>query len=139
LRHQISVLQRSFKRPKLTAADRFFWVRLASVWNGWEFRVSIFNAAPVIRLAAEGLCLYWNGQIRRWKPCRPAVPKEVRDLIRMLSRESPLLGTPHARAVRMSANMNAHNPTANRAGIEDFKWLKRSSDDLLDDMPLNVR
>jgi hypothetical protein len=38
----------------------------------------------------------------------------------------------------MSANMNAHNPTANRAGIGDFKWLKRSSDDLPDDMPLNI-
>jgi hypothetical protein len=25
LRHQIGVLQRSVKRPKLAAADRFFW------------------------------------------------------------------------------------------------------------------
>jgi hypothetical protein len=28
LRHQLVVLQRSVLRPKLTAADRFFWARL---------------------------------------------------------------------------------------------------------------
>ena len=41
LRHQIGVLQRSVKRPKLTAADRFFWAWISSAWNGWESRVSI--------------------------------------------------------------------------------------------------
>ena len=45
LRHQISVLQRSVKRPKLTAADRFFWAWISSAWNGWESRVSIIKAA----------------------------------------------------------------------------------------------
>jgi hypothetical protein len=29
LRHQLNVLQRSVKRPNLTAADRFLWVRLS--------------------------------------------------------------------------------------------------------------
>ena len=47
LRHQIGVLQRSVKRPK-TAADRFFWAWISSVWNGWESRVSIIKAATVI-------------------------------------------------------------------------------------------
>jgi len=31
LRHQLGVLQRSVKRPKLTAADRFLWAWLAAV------------------------------------------------------------------------------------------------------------
>src|SRR5215831_14688047 len=30
LRHQLHVLQRSVKRPKLTASDRFFWAGLAA-------------------------------------------------------------------------------------------------------------
>jgi hypothetical protein len=29
VRHQLTVLQRAVKRPKLTAADRFFWAWLA--------------------------------------------------------------------------------------------------------------
>jgi len=36
LRHQLGVLQRSVKRPKLSPADRFFWAWLSSVWNGWK-------------------------------------------------------------------------------------------------------
>ena len=35
LRHQIDVLRRSVKPPKLIAVDRFLWVWLCSVWNGW--------------------------------------------------------------------------------------------------------
>jgi putative transposase len=34
LRHQLGVLQRSVKRPKLTPADRFLWAWLCEVWNG---------------------------------------------------------------------------------------------------------
>jgi len=33
LRHQLSVLQRSVKRPKLTAADRFLYAWLSAVWE----------------------------------------------------------------------------------------------------------
>jgi hypothetical protein len=48
LRHQLGVLQRSVKRPKLSPADRFLWAWLSSFWNGWESRVSIVKAATVI-------------------------------------------------------------------------------------------
>ena len=33
LRYQLDVLERSVKRPKLTASDRFFWVCLAVVFR----------------------------------------------------------------------------------------------------------
>ena len=90
LRHQIGVLQRSVKRPKLTATDRFLWAWLSSVWNGWESRVSIVKAATVIGWHRKGFGLFWSWKIRHGKPGRPAVPKDVRELIRMLSRENPL-------------------------------------------------
>ena len=32
LRHQLGVLQRSVKRPKLTPSDRLLWATLATVW-----------------------------------------------------------------------------------------------------------
>jgi hypothetical protein len=35
-RHQLSVLQRSVKRPKLTAGDQFLWVCLSAVWTDWQ-------------------------------------------------------------------------------------------------------
>ena len=43
LRHQIGILQRSArKRPKLTLADRLFWVGLARVWR-------ILSAMAILR------------------------------------------------------------------------------------------
>ena len=90
MRHQLGVLQRSVKRPKLSPADRFLWAWLSSVWNGWESRVSIIKAATVIGWQRKGFGLFWRWKIRHGKPGRPVVPKEVRQLIRMLSRENPL-------------------------------------------------
>ena len=95
LRHQIGVLQRSVKRPKLTPADRVLWAWLCCVWKGWQSGVFIMKAATVVGWHRKGFGLFWTWKIRRGKPGRPAVPKEVRELIRTLSRENPLWGAPH--------------------------------------------
>ena len=95
LRHQVCVLQRSVKRPKLTATDRFVWAWLSSAWDGWQSGVFIVKAATVIGWHRKGFGLFWSGKIRGAKPGRPSVPKEVRQLIRTLSRENPLWGAPH--------------------------------------------
>src|SRR5450759_3185177 len=95
LRHQIGVLQRSVKRPKLTPADRVLWAWLCSVWNGWQSGVFIMKAVTVVGWHRKGFGLFWSWKIRRGTVGRPAVPKEVRELIRMLSRENPLWGAPH--------------------------------------------
>ena len=36
LRHQLCVLERSVKRPKLTKADRLFWAELSRFWADWR-------------------------------------------------------------------------------------------------------
>ena len=36
LRHQLGVLSRSVKRPRLTKADRGLWVLLSRRWAGWS-------------------------------------------------------------------------------------------------------
>jgi hypothetical protein len=97
LRHQIGVFQRSVKRPKLTAADRCLWAWLCSVWNGWEARVSIIQTATVIGWQRKGFGWFWSWKIRRAKPGRPPLPKDVRELIRMLSRENPMGRSSHSR------------------------------------------
>jgi hypothetical protein len=49
LRHQIGVLKRSAgKRPKLTAADRLFWVFLRRIWDNWRSALNIVQPATVI-------------------------------------------------------------------------------------------
>jgi putative transposase len=95
LRHQIAVLQRSVKRPKLNPADRVLWAWLCSVWKGWQSGVFIIKAATVVGWHRQGFGLFWSWKIRRGRPGRPAVPKEIRELIRTMSRENPLWGAPH--------------------------------------------
>jgi hypothetical protein len=36
LRHQLNVLERSVRRPKLAPSDRFFWACLAATWRDWR-------------------------------------------------------------------------------------------------------
>ncbi len=48
LRHQVGVLQRSVKRPKLTPADRLLWAWLCAIWNDWQSSVFIVKAPTVI-------------------------------------------------------------------------------------------
>ena len=43
----------------------------------------------------KGFGLFWSWKIRHGRRGRPAVPKQVRQLIRTLSRENPLWGAPH--------------------------------------------
>ena len=92
LRHQLGVLQRSVKRPKLTPADRLLWAWLCAVWNDWQSSVFIVKASTVIGWHRKGFRLFWDWKIRHGKPGRPGVPKEVRQLIRTMSRENPLWG-----------------------------------------------
>jgi transposase InsO family protein len=94
LRHQLGVLQRSVKRPKLTAADRFLWAWLAAVWTDWQPSSIIIKPATVIGWHRKGFRLFWTWKIQRGKPGRPAVPADVRSLIRTMSRDNPLWGAP---------------------------------------------
>ena len=83
------------KRPKLTAADRLFWVFLCRVWNDWRSALNIVQPATVIAWHRKGFRLFWTWKIRHGRVGRPAVAREVRDLIRKMSRENPLWGAPH--------------------------------------------
>lgn len=48
LRHQLGVLHRSVKRPKLTAADRLFWAWLSELWSDWRTALVIVRPETVI-------------------------------------------------------------------------------------------
>jgi hypothetical protein len=94
IRHQLGVLQRSVKRPKLTAADRFLWAWLSAVWADWQPSAIIIKPATVIGWHRKGFGLFWTWKIRRGKLGRPAVPADVRSLIRTMIRDNPLWGAP---------------------------------------------
>jgi transposase InsO family protein len=79
----------------LTPADRYFWVVLSPVWQNWRAALAIVRPETVIAWHRQGFRLFWTWKVRRGKTGRPAVPCEVRALIRQMSRDNPLWGAPH--------------------------------------------
>ena len=49
LRHQLGVLKRSVKRPRLTNADRGLWVLLSRRWASWTDALIIVKPATVVK------------------------------------------------------------------------------------------
>ena len=94
LRHQLGVLQRSVKRPKLTASDRFLWAWLSSTWQDWRSAPILIQPETVIAWHRKGFRLFWKWKSRRGRCGRPRLATETRQLIRRMSRENPLWGAP---------------------------------------------
>lgn len=89
LRHQLAVLKRSVKRPKIKACDRIFWVFLSHLWNRWHTTLAIFQPQTVVRWHELGFKIFWRWKSRK-KAGRPIADLELRQLIRQISRENPL-------------------------------------------------
>jgi putative transposase len=94
LRQQLAVCKQSIKRPKLWPRDRVFWVLLSRLWSNWRSALAIVQPETVIRWHRMGFKLYWRWKSRAGKPGRPPIEREIRDLIRRMSRENPMWGTP---------------------------------------------
>jgi transposase InsO family protein len=108
LRHQIGVLHRSAKkRPQLHTPDRLLWVWLSRVWADWRSALVIVKPETVIAWHRKAFRLFWTRKIRSGKPGRPPVPREVRDLIRRMSRENPGWGAPriHGELLKLGINV----------------------------------
>ena len=91
LRQQIHVLQRSATRPRLHRRDRIFWVWLSRLWRGWRSSLLVVQPETVLRWHRQGFRLYWGWKSRR--QCgRPPLDREIRVLIRRMSRDNPTWG-----------------------------------------------
>ena len=93
LRQQVAVLKRSVPRPRIRARDRIFWVLFRRLWSGWRGAVGFVQPATVVAWHREGWRILWRAR-SRGKPGRPPISREVQDLIRRLSRENRLWGSP---------------------------------------------
>ena len=93
LRHQLEVLQRNSKRPRLKPSDRMLWALFSRFLPDWRRHLTIVQPDTVVRWHRAGWRLYW-----RWKSKpglgRPKVIAEIRALIRQMSLDNPLWGAP---------------------------------------------
>src|SRR5262249_23036333 len=79
LHQQLLVLNRTVKRPKLRQRDRRFWVCLSRLWRDW------WDATTI---------------------CRPPINREIRQLIRRISRENLPWGSPRIQSERRLLGFN---------------------------------
>jgi hypothetical protein len=123
LRHQLGVLQRSVKRPKLTAADCFFWARLSSLWADWRKALIIVKPETVIAWHRNGFRLFWTWRIQHGKPGRPVVPKEVRQLPRQLCLANPLWGAPRVHGELLKLGIDIGETSVGKYMVRRLKPL----------------
>ena len=80
-------------RPKLCKRDRIFWSWLSRLWTGWRSALFIVQPETLVEWHRLGFRLYW-----RWRSSsntgRLTVGREIRALVRRMSRENPTWGAP---------------------------------------------
>jgi putative transposase len=94
LRHQLAVYRQSVPRPRIQSMDRLLWSWLARVWSGWQDALALVQPRAVVAWQQKRFREHWQRLGQGSKPGRPAVAKEVRELIREMSRASPTWGSP---------------------------------------------
>jgi hypothetical protein len=94
LRHQLDIaLRRAPRRLRLRNSDRVLIAWMTRLWPGLLRLSRVVEPDTILRWYRAGLRSYW-----RWKSCarpgRPEVGRELRELIRRMSKENPLCGAP---------------------------------------------
>ena len=95
LRQQLLVLKRSAPaRLRLRNADRLIFVWLYRLFPSLLGAAVIFKPETLVGWHRSGFRFYWRWKSRRRRVGRPAIPADVRDLVRRMSRDNPLWGAP---------------------------------------------
>lgn len=117
LRHQLAVLQRTVKRPRVTAWDRALWVGLSRARAGWKEVCLLVKPSTVVGWHRSGFRLFW-----RIKSCRrggrPVLESGLRHLVTQMSQENPLWGAPRIHGELLKLGFNASERSVAR-------WMPR--------------
>ena len=113
LRHQLAVLSRSVKRPRLTAADRGLLVLLASRLRTWTGALIIVRPETVLR-HRQGFRLFWRRKSRLRSAPKPRVAAEAITLIRELAAANRLWGADRIRGELLKLDIRVSKRTIQR-------------------------
>ena len=92
LRHELSVLRRSVKKPRLRTWDRMILSALAMRLPRSKWNVLIVRPETVLGWHRTLVRRKWAAYSRRGQPGRPRMPVECRQLILRLAKENPQWG-----------------------------------------------
>jgi putative transposase len=94
LRHQLEVYKQTVHRPRLRPTDRLFWVWLSRLWAGWQAALTFVQPRTILAWQQQRFRDHWRGLSQQRTPGRPAIAKEVRQLIRDMWQANPTWGAP---------------------------------------------
>ena len=91
LQHQLAILRRRRPgRPQLSSLDRLLWVWLYRTWPQVIDAMVLVKPTTVVQWHRKGFQIFWRW--RSGRPGRPKIGREIRELIRRMSRANPLWG-----------------------------------------------
>ncbi len=93
LRHQLAVYKHRGGRARIQVADRLLWAWLSRIWSDWRNALVFVQPSTVIAWQRRRFRDHWTRLTRR-RTGRPALSKELRDLIRNMSIANPSWGSP---------------------------------------------
>jgi putative transposase len=121
LRHQINVLRRSVpNRPRLRTWDRLLWIWLSRLWPAWRSAMVIVKPETVVSWHRKGFGLFWTWKSRHCAG-RAETAKEVRDLIRKVSKENPLWGAPRIHGELLKLGIDISQATVAKYMVRQAK------------------
>lgn len=136
LRHQLGVLKRSVKRPRLSNVDRGLWVLLSRRWASWSDALIIVKPATVIRWHRAGFRRYWTWRSRP-KGGRPGIDPQVRKLIKQMAAAN-LWGAPriHGELLKLGiqiseATVSKHMPRRRKPPLQTWRAFLENHVDTL--------
>ena len=94
LRHQLNIaLRRGPHRLRLRGSDRILMVWMTRLWPSLLGLSRVVQPDTILRWHRAGFQAYWRWK-SRGRPGRPSVSRELRELIRRMSKENRLWGAP---------------------------------------------
>jgi len=114
MRHQLTVLKRSQKRPTIGKKDRIFWVWLSRIWMRWREALMIVKPETVVGWHRQGFRLFWTRLSRRGNGGRPSVDPKVKALIKRMAKANPLWGAPRIHGELQKLGIDISERTVSR-------------------------
>ena len=112
LRQQLAALKRKHPKPRLSVADKLFWILARRFWSRWKQTLIVVTPETVVRWHRAGFRLYWKLISKVRRPIgRRQTPKEVRDLIFRMVAENPTWGAPRIHGELLKLGIQITQPT----------------------------
>jgi transposase InsO family protein len=114
LRQQLAILTAKRPRPRMRAADRFFWVALRRFWPRWKEALIVIQPDTVVRWHRQGFKKYWTWKSRRRLIGRPSTKAKIRRLVRRMAAENPTWGAPRVHGELLMLGFDVSERTVSR-------------------------